>query len=133
MLKILIGAIFSLSLAASSAMGQQDYCFQNDSLKPGYMASFTAAGSELKGFFNVGDRSGQTSGTNFDITGTKKGNTLTIEFKDGKAPYELLPGSSKIVWTILSSRRMTIPMYRKNSRTGKFAPYTAVFGPCRDI
>jgi hypothetical protein len=133
MRKVLIGIIFGLGLAVCSAAAQEDYCFQNDSLRPGYMVSFTVTNNKIEGFFNRGDTSGKTSGTNFDFTGTKKGDLLTIVFKSGKAPYERPPRTRRIVWTIRSPRRMTIPMYRKNHKSGKLSTYTAIFGPCRDI
>ncbi len=133
MKRLIFIIVFGLSLAAHSVTAQQDYCFQNDGLKVHQMASFTVTNNRIEGIFNVGDYSGETSGTNFDFTGTKTGNLLTITFKGGKRPYEVAPQSHQIVWTMRSPRRMTIPMYGKNYNTGKYSTYTAVFGPCRDI
>ena len=98
------------------------------------MVSFTVTdGGSVEGSLFVGDPSGRASDAKFDLTGTKKGNLVTVRFNDGKAPYELPPGSRQIVWTIRSARALSVPMYRKNSKTRKYSVVTAAFGPCRDI
>ena len=132
MKKLIFVIVVSFVLGVGSVAAQRDYCFQSDSSKARAMVSFTVTNNRIEGIFNQGDRSGKTSGTNTDFTGTKKGNLLTIEFK-GEAPYRLAPGTRRIVWTIRSARIMTIPMYGRYYKTRRVQAYTAVFGPCADI
>ena len=72
-----------------------------------------------------------TSFETFDFTGTKTGNILTVKFQR-KPPYELPPGTKKIVWR-LGVNSLKVPMYGKNYNTHKYAAYTATFGKCKDI
>jgi hypothetical protein len=129
MQELLIALVFSLTLAAASVAAQTDYCFQNDGLKSAQMASFTVTKDRVKGFFTSGEYDSPTSSEKFDFTGTKKGNFLTIRF-EGKAPYELPPGTRAIVWT-LRPRSLKVPMYGKNYNTRKYSTYIATFTGCR--
>ena len=145
MQRILIGIIFGLGLAVGSAAGQVDHCYQYDSAKKYYLVSFTVTGDKLEGFY-VSDRFNR-DGKHLDFTGTKRGNVVTIVFKE-KAPDDISPPpttpssnrhpssgmrGATIVWTLAPKARMKVPLYVRDTGSGKYTTRTAVFGPCRDV
>lgn len=118
-------------IAAAFTATAQDRCFKNDGLKNGHTVSFTISGNKVAGTFVVSTYDGSEPDKTFEFTGAKSGSQLTIKFK-GKAPYELRPGSTKIVWT-LGSESLKIPIYGKNYETGKYSTYVAVYEACTDV
>jgi hypothetical protein len=120
---------FCLCLAVVSASAQRDYCFHNDGLKVKQTVSLTIKGNKIEGTFESSGYDENTSAETFDFTGTKTGNLLTIKF-EGKAPYELPPGTKRIVWT-LGARTLRIPTYGKNYNTRKYSTYGATYQKCR--
>jgi hypothetical protein len=129
-MKKIIGVIlFSLILAVGSVSAQKDYCFKNIGLKVTLIVSFTLTGNKIEGTMGSGGDDETTSAETFEFTGTKTGNILTVKFA-GKAPYELAPGTNKIVWAF-SPAVLKVPMYGKNYNTRKYSAYTVSFGKCK--
>ena len=125
-----IGVIlFCLCFAVVSASAQKDHCFQNDGLKVRETVSLTITGNKIEGTFESGGYDDNTSAETFDFTGTKTGNLLTIKF-EGKPPYELPPGTKRIVWT-LGTKTLKIPTYGKNYNTRKYSTYVASYEKCK--
>lgn len=131
MKKIIMILIFSLGVAIGSASAQVDYCFKNDGLKVQQTVSFTLKGDKFAGTMESGGYDENTSAETFEFTGTKQGTVLNVTFQ-GKPPYELPPGTRRIVWTF-SSKNLRIPMYGKNYVTRKYSGYTATFTRCKEI
>jgi hypothetical protein len=131
MRRIFAALFFCLACGAAAASAQTDYCFQNDGLKLRQRASFTITGAKVEGTFESGGYDESTSAETFDFNGTKAGNLLTIRFVGGKPPYELPPGTRRIVWT-LGATRLKIPTYGKNYVTGRYAPYVATYEKCKN-
>jgi hypothetical protein len=118
-------------LSVSYATAQTDRCFKNEGLKQVQTVSFTVTGNKVEGTFEVSGYETSTSAETFEFAGTKSGNFLTIKFQ-GTIPYELPPGTKKIIWT-LSKTALKIPTYGKNNQTNKFSVYTATYGKCSEI
>ena len=123
--------IFSFGIAVGSVAAQVDYCFKNDGLKLQQTVSFTLTGSKIEGTMESGGYDENTSAETFEFTGTKRGTVLTVKFQ-GKPPYELTPGTRRIIWT-LGTKNLKVPMYGKNYTTGKYSAYTATFTKCKEI
>jgi hypothetical protein len=130
MRKIFAPLLFCLSLGVSTVSAQADYCFQNDGLKVRQKVSFNVNGNKIEGTFESGGYDEGTSAETFDFTGTKNGNLLTIRF-EGKPPYEIPPGTKRIVWT-LGAKALKIPTYGKNYDTGKYSTYAAIYEKCKN-
>jgi len=123
--------LFCLCFAVVSASAQKDYCFQNDGLKVRQTVTLTITGNKIEGTFESGSYDENTSAETFDFTGTKTGNRLIIKFA-GKAPYELPPGTKRIVWT-LGTKTLRISTYGKNYNTRKYSTYVASYEKCMEV
>jgi hypothetical protein len=123
--------LFCLAVGVLTAAAQTDYCFENDGLKLRQTVRFTVTQNKIEGTFESGSYDENTSAETFDFTGTKQGRLLTIKFTDAKPPYELPPGTRRIVWT-LNAKSLSIPSYGKNYNNGRYATYTAVYAQCKD-
>ncbi len=121
----------SLILLVVSASAQRDYCFKNDGLKITQTISMTITGSKIEGTIESGGYETTNSAETFEFTGVKKGTLLTINF-NGKPPYELAPGTKRIVWT-LAAKTLKVPTYGKNHVTQKYSAYVASFERCKEI
>jgi len=128
--RILTATLFTIVFAVISVSAQKDYCFQNDGLKIRQIVSFTITGNKVEGTLESGGYDADTSMETFDFTGTKSGNILTIKFQ-GKTPYEIAPGTKKIVWT-LSTTALKVPTYGKDHKTNKYSAYTATYTKCKE-
>jgi hypothetical protein len=128
--RLVLSFLGLLACSAPLALAGTEYCFENDGLKLQRRVSFTIDGNKIEGTLESGGYEKTTSFETFDFTGTRAGQHLTIKF-DGKPPYELPPGTKKIVWK-LSKGVLEIPMFGKNYETGRFAAYTAKFERCKD-
>ncbi|HEY0458871.1 MAG TPA: hypothetical protein VGC97_06925 [Pyrinomonadaceae bacterium] len=131
MRKIIGILFFCMFFAVSAAFAQTDLCFKNEGLKQIHTVSFTVTGSKLKGTFQVSEYDEPASAETFEFTGTKTGNLLTIKFRRS-VPYELPPGTKKIVWTFRKTS-LKIPVYGKDYQTNKFSTYTAFYEQCSEI
>ena len=129
MYKLIGSILFCLAAFVASASAQRDYCFKNDGLKVTQTISYTLTKNKLEGTMESGGYDTNTSAETFEFTGTKGGSILTIKFQ-GKPPYELAPGTKKVVWT-LTTRSLKVPMYGKNYKTGKYSSYVATFAKCK--
>ena len=128
----LIGILlFGLFFGVVSATAQRDYCFKNDGLKVTQTISMTITGGKIEGTMESGGYETTNSAETFEFTGVKKGTLLTIKF-NGKPPYELAPGTKRIVWT-LAAKTLKVPTYGKNHITQKYSAYVASFERCKEI
>lgn len=131
MRRVFAAFLFCMVCGVATASAQTDYCFQNDGLKLRQRATFTIIGAKVEGTFESGGYDESTSAETFDFKGTKSGNLLTIRFVGGKPPYELAPGTRRIVWT-LTARALKIPTYGKNYNTGRYTTYAAIYDKCKN-
>ena len=122
--------LIGLSISVGTAMAQKEYCFENDGLKLKQIITMTITGAKVEGTMESGGYDADTSMETFDFTGTKRGTLLSIKFGN-KPPYELAPGTKRIVWT-LGTRSLKVPTYGKNYDTRKYSAYTAVFDKCKE-
>jgi hypothetical protein len=130
MKRILGVLLFGLAFGVVTASAQKDSCFENKGLKSQHRVSMTiTGGAKVEGTFEVSGYEETTSAETFDFTGIKRGNILAVKFQ-GKPPYELPPGTKRIVWT-LSNTTLEIPIYGKNYDTGKYSVYTATYTKCQ--
>lgn len=129
MYRILLGIIFIIGAGVMTGAAQHEYCFRKDSPKGPQTVSFVIERGEVDGTFVIGRNDDHT----FEFTGTKSGNLLNINFK-GTIPYNVPPGSHKIVWTLGPKRTLKVPMYGKDKNTGKYAISTATYTwTCADL
>ncbi len=126
----LAAVLFTIVFAVVSVSAQKEYCFHNDGLKIRQIVSFTITGNKVEGTLESGGYDTDTSMETFDFTGTKSRNILIIKFQ-GKPPYEVAPGTKKIVWT-LSTTALKVPTYGKNHKTNKDSAYTATYTKCKE-
>jgi hypothetical protein len=131
MKKIFAVLFFSLFLMIFTVSAQTDLCFKNDGLKVSQTVSMTVTGNKVEGTFESSGYDKSTSAETFEFTGTKSGNLLTIKFA-GTVPYERVPNTKKIVWT-LGRTTLKIPVFGKNYQTNKFTAYPAIYKKCREI
>lgn len=131
-LRFFAASLFCLIFGVVAASAQKDYCFENDGLKSKQIVSFTLlTGNKIEGAFESGGYDEDASMETFNFTGSKTGNLLKVKFA-GKPPYELPPGTKKIVWT-LGAKNLKITTYGKNYNTGKFSSYAASYSRCKEI
>jgi hypothetical protein len=130
MQKLFIAFLFCLAFGIVTASGQTEYCFHNDGLKLQQNVSFTVTKNKIEGTFESGGYDDNTSAETFDFTGTKVGNLLRIRFAGKKAPYEMAPGTKRIVWT-LGTKTLKIPTFGKNYNTRKYSAYIATYEKCK--
>jgi hypothetical protein len=131
MQKLFPALLVCLVFGVITVSAQTDYCFENKGLKLQRTVSFTLTKNKIEGTLESGGYDTDTSAEMFDFTGTtRNGKLLIIRFVSGKAPYEVPPGTTRIVWT-LGAKTLRIPTYGKNYNTGKFTPYTAVYEKCK--
>ena len=128
--RLVLSFLVLLACTAPLILAGTEQCFQNNGLKLHQRVSFTINGHKIEGTFESGGYETTTSSETFDFTGTRAGQRLTIKF-DGNPPYELPPGTKKIVWK-LSKGALEIPMFGKNSETNRAGAYTAKFERCKD-
>lgn len=123
---LLLGLFFTVG----TAVAQKEYCFENDGLKVKQTVSMTITGTKVEGTMESGGYETTNSAETFDFTGTKSGTLLTVKFQ-GKPPYELAPGTKRIVWT-LANTSLKVPTYGKNYNTKKYSPYVATYLKCKE-
>ncbi len=123
-------AALLLGFSVTQAKAQKDFCFEKKGREFQQRVSMTIMGKKIEGTFESGGYQSDTSMETFDFTGTKNGGVLNIKF-DSRPPYELPPGTKKIVWT-LGATTLKIPTYGKNFYTKKSSNYEAAFGVCQE-
>lgn len=109
-------------------------CFRSEWLQGERTVKFTISGSRVAGAFIVGAAGDQDSGgQEYNFTGTRRGNTLTVAFAGNKLP-DVAPSEMKsLIWTIVQSRKresLRIKFYGKNYVTNKYETRWDDFEPC---
>lgn len=130
MKRIFVTLLFCMIFGVATASAQKNYCFQNEGLKVQQKVDLTITGNKVEGTFETGGYEETASAETFDFTGIKTGNQLTIKFA-GKPPYELPPGTKRIVW-IFGNNALKIPIYGKNYDTKKYSVYAERFDKCKE-
>lgn len=105
------------------------FCFENAGARTKSTITFDSERNRITdGTYKViPTEGGETKSARFH--GTKSGTIYAITFK-GKPPYKKPKGDDTIIWT-RNRNNLEIPMYGKNTKTGKYADYLAVFVPCK--
>jgi hypothetical protein len=125
-----------LSGAGSSANAQGvSKCFRADGLQGERVVNFRINVSKVTGTFVVGSGGDTPSDATYEFSGTLKGDTLTVEFADGKLP-DVSPSEMKsLVWSLVKSggtESLRIKFRGKNYETNKFEDSFADFGACSE-
>ena len=121
--------------ADSSANAQGvSKCFRADWLQGERVVNFRIDGGKVTGTFVVGGGGGDTSSdATYEFGGTLRGDTLTVEFADGKLP-DVSPSEMKsLVWSLVRSggtESLRIKFRGKNYETNKYEDSFADFEPC---
>jgi len=123
--------------ASANAQGVSK-CFRADWLQGERVVNFRINGREVAGTFVVGGGGGgddTPADATYEFTGTLKGNTLTVEFADGKLP-DVSPSEMKsLVWTLVRSggkESLRIKFRGKNYETNKYEDSFADFEACKE-
>jgi hypothetical protein len=121
--------------AGSSANAQGvSKCFRADWLQGERVVNFKINAGKVSGTFVVGSGGGDTPpDATYEFKGTLKGDTLTVEFADGKLP-DVSPSEMKsLVWSLVKSggtESLRIKFSGKNYETNKYEVSFADFKPC---
>ena len=125
-----ITRIILILVFASSAFAQvESKCFQNDGLKDSHILQFAANGGDVVGsYFIERDYDSATTET-YDFSGSRAGNSLTVEFpkyeKLSRPPFEV----KKAVLTLIRSGDREI-LRAKFYSAGKPAAYSMLLESC---
>ncbi len=123
-----------MSICAAGVFAQpQTKCFRNDGLRDNHIVRFEADGGDVAGSYFVESDGNAEQTQIFDFSGTRSGNTLTVEFA-GDAPPGVAPSKTKgSIWTLAQSAEgeiLQIKFYGKNYETNKYATQSAEFVSC---
>lgn len=117
-----------LALAAICPIAAERFCFTNATAKGKNVVTFDSERNRITdGTFKVTRADGSETSARFH--GTKSGTVYAITFK-GKIPYKRPKGDDTIIWT-RDGNNLEVPMYGKNTKTGKYAEYPAKLTPCK--
>jgi hypothetical protein len=121
--------------ASSSANAQGvSKCFRADWLQGERVVTFRINGDKVAGTFAVGGGDTPPDAT-YEFNGKLKGDTLTVEFADGKLP-DVSPSEMKsLVWSLVRSggaESLRIKFRGKNYQTNKFEDSFADFAACEE-
>jgi hypothetical protein len=110
-------------------------CFRADWLQGERVVNFSIDGGKVTGRFVVGGGGGETPDATYEFKGTLKGDTLTVEFADGKLP-DVSPSEMKsLVWSLVKSggtESLRIKFRGKNYETNKYEDSFADFEACNE-
>lgn len=130
MKKLIILTVLILTLTTLIS-AQTKKCFKNNGLKDGHTVYLTLNGSQVSGEFIV-MRDYQTE-ERYIYSGTNLNNNLSINFANGKSPYQLPPKVKKGVWALKKVgdvESLSIKIYGKNYETNKYSAYFATYESC---
>jgi hypothetical protein len=117
-----------LLLAGAYPLAAERFCFTGAGPKTKSTVTFDSERNRITdGVFKVTREDGTETSARFH--GTKSGTVYAITFK-GKIPYKSPKGDDTIVWT-RNNNILEVPMYGKNTKTGKYAEYAAKLSPCK--
>ena len=125
--------ILMFTCAAGVFAQPQTKCFRNDGLRDNHIVRFAADGGDISGSYFVEPDGNAEQAQVFDFSGTRSGNTLTVNFA-GEAPPGVAPSKTKSsIWTLAQSAEgelLRIKFYGKNYETNAYANYSAEFVSC---
>ncbi len=126
---LIVPAVILINLLCGAAHSQEK-CFQSGWLQQSHYITFKITGTNVAGKFIV-SRDGED--TAYDLTGTTKGNILTVKFAGGKMP-DISPSEMRgNTWTIVSKGTeeiLRIKVYGKNYTTNKYELSNADYKSC---
>lgn len=130
---VLIVCLLACAGPSANAQGVSK-CFRADWLQGERVVNFRVDGGKVAGTFVVGGGGGETpADATYEFTGTLKGDTLTVEFADGKLP-DVSPSEMKsLVWSLVRSggaESLRIKFRGRNYETNKYEDAFAVFETC---
>lgn len=119
--------------AVSPGYGQSlSKCFRADWLQGERGVNLTINGNKVSGVFKVGSDD-HSPDREYEFTGTRRGNTLTVAFADNQLP-DVTPSEMKsLVWTLVQGRGqelLRIKFYGKNYDTNKYETSFSYFEAC---
>ena len=118
--------ILMFTCAAGVFAQPQTKCFRNDGLRDNHTVRFAADGGDVAGSYFVEPDGNAEQAQVFDFSGTRGGNTLTVNFA-GEAPPGVAPSKTKSsIWTLAQSAKgelLRIKFYGKNYKTNAYANY----------
>ena len=128
--------VCALPGAGSSASAQGvSKCFRADWLQGERVVNFRVNGDKVTGTFVVGSGGDTPPDATYDFNGTLKGDTLTVEFADGKLP-DVSPSEMKsLVWSLVksgSTESLRIKFRGRNYETNKYEDSFADFEACSE-
>jgi hypothetical protein len=117
---ILVGILPGAGSSANAQGGSK--CFRADWLQGERVVNFRIDGGKVTGTFVVGSGGDTPPDATYGFTGTLKGDTLTVEFADGKLP-DVSPSEMKsLVWSLVKSggtESLRIKFRGRNYETNK--------------
>lgn len=131
MKKLIILTILILSVATFVSAQSSQKCFINSGLEDKHIVYLTIDGANVTGEFTV--EKGYESATTYNFSGTNLNNNLSINFANGKSPYQLPPKAKKGVWAVKKVgdvESLSIKIYGKNYDTNKYSTYFATYDSC---
>ena len=128
--------VCTLAGAGSPANAQGvSKCFRADWLQGERVVNFRVDGGKVTGTFVVEGGGDAPPDATYEFDGTLKGDTLTVEFADGKLP-DVSPSEMKsLIWTLVKSggkELLRIKFRGKNYETNKYEDSFADFGSCNE-
>ncbi len=130
-MKKIIVLTFIMIFWAMSVSAQTQKCFVNKGLKDKHIVYLTFDGVKVTGEFTV--EKGYETATTYNFSGTNLNNNLSINFANGKSPYQLPPKAKKGVWMLKKAgdvESLSIKIYGKNYETNKYSAYFANYESC---
>ncbi|HEY9285065.1 MAG TPA: hypothetical protein VIP46_16555 [Pyrinomonadaceae bacterium] len=120
--------------AGSSANAQGvSKCFRADWLQGERVVNFRVEGGKAAGTFVVRGDGDTSPDATYEFSGTLRGDTLTVEFAEGKLPDVSPSEMESLVWTLVKSggtESLRIKFSGKNYDTNKYEVSFADFKPC---
>ena len=128
--------VCALPGAGSSANAQGvSKCFRADWLQGERVVNLRVDGGKVTGTFAVAGGGDTPPDATYEFTGTLKGDTLAVEFADGKLP-DVSPSEMKsLIWTLVRSggkESLRIKFRGKNYETNKYEDSFADFEACNE-
>lgn len=109
-------------------------CFRADWLQGERGVDLTIDGNKVSGVFKVGSDD-HSPDREYDFTGTRRGNTLTVAFAGNQLPDVTPSKMQSMVWTLVTAggkESLRIQFSGKNYETNRYAVRFAEFESCHE-